>query len=164
MPVSLQYKPYTAEYARDPSIAGDTREKDILNRTYKGKTVATLNSADLDMVLATREKMGDKPVIVVLNMSNPTVVSEFEKTVDGLLINFGIQDQAILDIISGAVEPSGLLPLQIPESMKTVELQFEDVPLDMDCHVDTEGNPYDFAFGMNWSGKIMDDRVTKYKK
>jgi beta-glucosidase len=29
--------------------------------------------------------------------------------------------------------------------------------------VDTEGNVYDFAFGLNWSGVINDDRVKKYK-
>ena len=31
------------------------------------------------------------------------------------------------------------------------------------CHVDTEGNAYDFAFGLNWSGVIEDERVTKYQ-
>ncbi len=48
--------------------------------------------------------------------------------------------------------------------MKTVELQQEDVPLDMDCHVDSEGNKYDFAFGLNWKGAINDARTAKYKK
>ena len=47
----------------------------------------------------------DKPVIVIIRISNPTIVSEFENEIDGLIINFGIQDQALMDIISGAVEP-----------------------------------------------------------
>ena len=47
--------------------------------------------------------------------------------------------------------------------MKTVEEQFEDVPRDMQCHVDADGNAYDFAFGLNWSGPIDDARVRKYK-
>ena len=34
----------------------------------------------------------------------------------------------------------------------------------MRCHVDTQGHAYDFAFGMNWSGVIDDDRVRKYGK
>jgi beta-glucosidase len=75
-----------------------------------------------------------------------------------------VQDQAILDIISGASEPSGLLPMQMPSDMKTVETQKEDVPFDMICHVDSEGNTYDFGFGMNWNGIIKDARVEKYKK
>ena len=36
--------------------------------------------------------------------------------------------------------------------MKTVETQKEDVPFDMICHTDSEGNTYDFGFGLNWSG------------
>lgn len=48
--------------------------------------------------------------------------------------------------------------------MKTVELQKEDVPYDMTCHTDSEGNVYDFAFGLNWSGIIKDNRTEKYKR
>jgi beta-glucosidase len=48
--------------------------------------------------------------------------------------------------------------------MKTVEEQFEDVPHDMICHEDSEGNAYDFGFGMNWAGVIHDTRVETYSK
>jgi beta-glucosidase len=46
--------------------------------------------------------------------------------------------------------------------METVEAQAEDVPRDMDCYVDAKGNTYDFAFGLNWSGVIQDERTRKY--
>ena len=164
MPISLQYGPYTAVDARDPSLAGDAREKDVLNRTYKGKSVTATNHSDLKLVLETKAAMKGKPVIVVLRMSNPTVVNEFEKEIDALVINFGVQDQAILDILSGAAEPSGLLPLQMPADMSTVEKQFEDVPFDMTPHTDSEGNAYDFGFGLNWKGAIQDERNQKYRK
>jgi beta-glucosidase len=95
-------------------------------------------------------------------MSNPAIFSEFEKSADAILVNFAVQDQAILDIISGAAEPSGLLPMQMPASMATVEKQSEDVPHDMECFVDSEGNKYDFGFGMNWGGVIRDQRTEKY--
>lgn len=164
LPISLQYSTYTANDARDPSIAGDSRPEDVLNRTYKGKTVTANNSTDLDLVKETVKKMKGKPVIVVLRMANPTVVAEFEKEIDGLLINFEVSNQAVLDIISGKVTPSGLLPLQMPANMTTVEQQMEDVPFDMTPHQDTEGNLYDFGFGLNWEGVIQDERTTKYGK
>jgi hypothetical protein len=41
---------------------------------------------------------------------------------------------------------TGQLPMQMPSGMKTVEEQYEDVPRDMECHTETEGNTYDFAF------------------
>ena len=108
--------------------------------------------------------MAGKPVIVSLALANPSVVSEFEKEVDGILVSFGVQDQALLDIISGAATPSGLLPVQMPANMKTVEEQKEDLPQDMECHVDSDGNKYDFGFGLNWKGVINDSRTAKYKK
>ena len=51
----------------------------------------------------------------------------------------------------------------MPADMKTVEEQFEDVPRDMNCYVDTNGSKYDFGFGLNWQGTINDERVIKYK-
>jgi beta-glucosidase len=47
--------------------------------------------------------------------------------------------------------------------MSTVEKQFEDVPFDMKCHTDSEGNTYDFGFGLNWNGIIKDSRTEKYR-
>jgi beta-glucosidase len=164
VPISLQYLPYKAVYTRDPSLAGGDPFEKFTNRTYKGKSVATSNASDLSMVLDTRKAMKSKPVIVSIAMSKPMVFSEFEKNADAIIVNFDVQDQAILDIISGASEPSGLLPMQMPSDMKTVETQKEDVPFDMICHVDSEGNTYDFGFGMNWNGIIKDARVEKYKK
>ena len=164
LPISLQYDAYRASEARDPSLAGDARPQDVLNRTYKNKLAKISNRSDLELVLKTVREMGDKPVIVVLQISNPTVVAEFEKEVDGLLIDFGVQRQAVLDMLSGMETPSGLLPLQMPANMVTVEKQFEDVPHDMDPHVDGAGHRYDFGFGMNWDGVIEDERTAKYQK
>jgi beta-glucosidase len=107
--------------------------------------------------------MNGKPVIVIISASKPMVFNEFETSVDAILISFGVQHQAILDIVSGKAEPGGLLPVQMPANMQTVESQFEDVPHDMQPHKDSEGNVYDFAFGLNWKGRISDARTTKYQ-
>ena len=99
----------------------------------------------------------------IVNISRPMVMSEIEAYSDAILLSFGVQNQAIFDIISGKNEPSGLLPMQMPANMMTVEQQNEDVPRDMVCYKDADGNTYDFAFGMNWSGVINDARVAAYK-
>jgi beta-glucosidase len=182
LPISLQYRPYTAnsKFVRLESIGGDmievtetspegygdikTRVKE--NRSYFGKTAIIRNESDLDLVLNTASA-ADK-VIVALGVSSPMVFREFESKVDAILVGFGgdrssyLPDKAFLEIIAGQVEPSGLLPLQMPANMETVEAQFEDVPRDMECHVDSDGNTYDFAFGMDWSGVIKDNRTVKY--
>lgn len=163
VPISLQYGPYKASEARAVSLAGGSPLEDFTNRTYKGKTVNTVNSTDMNLVNDTKRKMGDKPVIVVVKVAKPMVFSEIEKSASALLLHMGVQDQALMEIISGKSEPSGLLPFQMPANMLTVETQFEDVPRDMTAYTDSEGNTYDFAFGLNWSGVIDDDRVKKYK-
>lgn len=163
VPISLQYDSYTANEARETSLAGGSPFEDFKNRSFNGKTVKTRNVTDMTLVNETKSKMGDKPVVVVAHVSKPMVFSEIEKSSSAILIHMGVQDQAIMEIISGAFEPSALLPFQMPSDMATVEKQFEDVPRDMTPYSDADGNTYDFAFGLNWSGPINDERVAKYK-
>ena len=118
MPISLQYNDYTATYARNPSLAGGDPFENFTNRSYKGKSVKTANKQDMLSVLETKAKMKGKPVIVSLEMDKPTIMSEFEGSADAILVNFGVQNQAVLDIISGKAEPSALLPLQMPADMR----------------------------------------------
>lgn len=150
-PISLQYRPYTAKGTHN-----------VTGRSYEGRSITAANEPELEQILETVKQMGDKPVIVVMNLENPAVVNEFEEQVSGLLVHFGISNQALFDIISGNTEPTGLLPFQMPENMLTVEHQLEDVGLDMESHVDEAGNTYNFGFGLDWSGAIKDDRVEKY--
>jgi beta-glucosidase len=154
LPISLQYGSYTAVHAREVSIAGGDPMEPFTNRSYKNKTVTAHNTHDLQLIEETVAQMKGKPVIAYVNVSNPMVFAEFEKKVDGIILGFGVQDQAILDILSGKYEPVGRLPMQMPASMETVEKQKEDLPFDMDCHKDTEGNTYSFGFGLNWKGVI----------
>lgn len=162
-PISLQYGDYVARTAREVSLAGGSPFEKGTNRSYRGKGVRTFNAGDLKLVEETRKAMGNKKVIVVLKSNNPTIPAEFEPWADAILVTFDIQKQAILEVICGNFEPSGLLPFQMPADMETVEEQAEDTPRDMRCYKDADGNSYDFAFGLNWAGVINDDRVKKYK-
>ena len=164
VPITLQYGRYTAEHARPTSLAGGDPHEDFTNRSYRGKTVTAANTADLTLIRDTRKAMGGKPVIVSVALSKPMAFREFEGDADAILVTFGVQDQALLDILSGAAEPSGLLPMQMPANMRTVEEQYEDVSHDMECHVDSEGHAYDFGFGLSWGGVIDDARTTRYRK
>lgn len=167
VPLTLQFSEYTAVKARDTSIAGDYRNIEgtskILDRSYKNKKTVASNIDELFMLLDTKEAMGDKPVITVINVGNPMVFSEVEPVSDAILLRFASSDNAVLDVVRGEAEPYGLLPFQLPKSMAVVETQFEDGPRDMDVYVDQVGNAYDFGFGLNWSGVINDERVAKYK-
>jgi beta-glucosidase len=166
VPISLQYGLYTATASREKSIAaGDpVIDPTITNRSYKGKAFTSSNITDLKSIQDTKAAMKNKPVIVIVDGNKPMVFQEFEPQVDAIVYGFGVMNQAVLDLLTGAAEPSGLLPIQMPLNMESVEQQFEDVPLDMKVHVDSEGNAYDFAYGLNWKGVIDDKRTAHYKK
>ena len=164
IPISLQLKDYTAVDARAQSIAaGDpVIDRTMTNRSYLNKTSKSNSYPDLNTILETKKAMNGKPVLVSVNISNPMVFAEFEKEVDAIVGEFGVQVEALLDIVSGKTEPSGLLPLQMPLNMSTVEKQMEDVPHDMIPYTDSSGNVYDFGFGLNWKGIIKDARTANY--
>ncbi len=177
-PASLQYAEYTADTAREVSIGGKVTEKveydnygSVIsketikeNRSYKGNTAP--QSADYGMLEALQyaeSVAGDIPVIVSMSMSRGMVWTEVEPLADVILVCYNSQrEEVVSEIILGQTEPNGLLVFQQPVNMEAVEAQNEDVPRDMECYVDANGNTYDFAFGMNWSGVINDERVAKY--
>lgn len=179
VPLSVQYRPYTADadVVRKASLAGDPADGScwadhetakgvaIENRSYFGKTSQITNEGQLDQILeaAALAKEAGKPCVVILDITQPMCVHEFESEVDAILVSMSGSTEAACRIVAGQDEPSGLLPMQMPKDMVAVETQLEDASRDMDCYVDAEGNTYDFAYGLNWSGVIDDERVKTYK-
>ena len=177
IPISLQYSEYTADgdNVREESLShgvienvvsspyGDVIEKVKDDRAYYGESTVATNLSDMQMVLDTKANLPENcKLVVCVTASNAMVFSEIEPSADAILVSFGVDAQNFLPLIAGKVEPTALLPIQMPANMDTVEMQYEDVSRDMECYVDADGNTYDFAFGMNWSGVINDARVAKY--
>ena len=178
IPLSLQYRPYTADgpNVRQTSLAGDPAdgtkwaehetaqgvEKE--NRSYYGRTSIMTNEGQLDQILeaAALAKEIGKPCVVILDIKQPMCVYEFEPEVDAILVSMSGSTEAACRIVAGLDEPSALLPMQMPKDMDAVEKQLEDVSRDMDVYVDADGNEYDFGFGLNYAGKIDDERTKKY--
>lgn len=170
-PITLQYRPYTADAdcVEEDSITGDVKiektespygiveNKTVENRGYYDAENTVANEADLDLILTTAE-LGI-PTVVCVNASGAFCVDEFEDKVDAILVGFGVDKSNYLPLVAGQVEPSALLPLQMPASMEAVEAQQSGAPRDMECYVDGNGNTYDFAFGLNWTGVINDTRT-----
>ena len=174
---NLQYDPYVSTTSRETSIGYDWYHADGTlvqhdetpdeskgdyksNRSVNGMT-GTDSSSKIEALRETIELMGDKPIIVILNMNNPTIVSEFEDQVDAILVGTTVTDQAYLETIFGDHEPTGLLAVTMPRDMDSVDASCEDIP-DTTPYVDSEGNVYAFGFGLNWSGQISDERTERY--
>lgn len=164
VPITLQYRPYEAKGARPHSLAGGDPLEDFTDRGYCGKQNTAANEEDLDIVIDTKKRMGDRPVIVSVCLKNPMVMSEIEPYADAILIDYGVCPQAVLDVVTGKFVPCGLLPVQMPADMETVEQQAEDVAFDMECFTDSQGHTYNFGYGMDFNGVISDERTKKYRR
>ncbi|MDO4272373.1 MAG: glycoside hydrolase family 3 N-terminal domain-containing protein [Eubacteriales bacterium] len=176
-PISLQYGEYTAdsESVRKESISqgvveevvetpyGPQTNKNKEDRSYYGESTSASNYSDLELIQEVAAAVPETcKLAVCVTASNAMIFSEFENDADAILVSFGAGAENFLPILGGQTEPSGLLPIQMPAGMETVEAQMEDVPRDVECYVDSNGNTYDFTFGLNWSGKIEDERVAAY--
>lgn len=190
LPPSLQYNSYAAnsDSVREVSMAGDITEQEVEgfygtmiqkvqeNRSYKGNTSGRAKSyGDLEALQYVNTVIPDNCKVIVTMKSKGTMVwGEVEPLADAILVYYAendfftnecwFGDDTLIKVISGNIEPQGLLPLQQPLNMEAYEAQNEDVPRDLECYIDGDGNKYDFAFGMNWSGKIKDSRVKKYSE
>ena len=174
VPITLQYRPYTADSdaVEEDSLTADVvievtespygpvENKVRQNRGYYDAENHVSNEADLDLILDTA-RLG-KPVVVCVNASGAFCVDEFESEVAAILVGFGVDNSNYLALAAGQVEPYGLLPLQMPANMEAVEAQASGTARDMDCYVDANGNTYDFAFGLNWAGRIADERTERF--
>lgn len=74
-----------------------------------------------------------KPTILAVNYSNPFVIDEVynQKTEDrfvGVIGTFGIEEDTLLDIVSGKIDPTGKMPFTTPIDQQAVENNKEDVP------------------------------------
>lgn len=149
LPLTLQYRPYTADNAREVSIAGgDFREKSN-NRSYRGKTNICWNEKDLDNLEEANRRMKGKPVIVVMHMHQPTVPEEWEKLADSILVHFGCSIPVLLDIIFGDRKGTGILPYNLPKNMAAVENHPEDSIDGPEAYICEDGSVWESGFGQN---------------
>jgi beta-glucosidase len=83
-----------------------------------------------EQVQRLRAVMQAKPTVVVMFFDRPYVVPDVARDAAALVAHFGVSDEALLDVLSGAFAPVGKLPFELPSSMDAVRAQKEDVPYD----------------------------------
>jgi len=122
-----------------------------LNSPYeprKGLVAGFFHAGDLDFKGKEKERilriLETIPTVVSVYMDRPPVIPEINDASAALLVNFGANDQALLDVIFGRFSPSGKLPVELPSSMEAVRGQRSDVPSD------SKDPLYPFGFGLTY--------------
>ena len=70
------------------------------------------------------------PLILSVYLDRPAILTAVRDRANALLANFGVSDEALLDVVTGRVPPEGRLPFELPSSMAEVEAQRSARPHD----------------------------------
>lgn len=121
--------------------------KAFFRETHEGPLVYAGAENAADLALIRKAVASGKPVITLMSMERPAVLTEFLDTVDGMIATFGSGDDAVADVLTGAFRPSGKLPFDLPADEMSVETQKSDAPHDF-AHV-----LYHQGFGLTYPGQ-----------
>ncbi|MFY1635057.1 glycoside hydrolase family 3 protein [Solwaraspora sp. WMMB335] len=70
------------------------------------------------------------PTVVDVYLDRPAVLTELADRVAALLVSFGVDDAALVDVLAGQATPDGRLPFDLPRSQRSVLAGQPDVPFD----------------------------------
>jgi beta-glucosidase len=74
---------------------------------------------------------GIVPTIATVYLDRPAILTPVRDHARALLANFGVSDDALIDVLSGKAAPLGNLPFDLPSSMASVEAQRSDAAHDL---------------------------------
>jgi beta-glucosidase len=81
-------------------------------------------------LIAIKELAARIPTIVTVYLERPAVLTGIRESATALLGNFGVGDEALLNVITGSAKPAGKLPFEMPSSVAATAAQKSDVPHD----------------------------------
>jgi beta-glucosidase len=84
------------------------------------------------------------PTIVTVYLDRPAILTNIRDKAAALVGNFGVSDEALLDVLTGRARPRGRLPFELPSSMAAVEAQDPALPHD------SENPLYPIFFGLHY--------------
>jgi beta-glucosidase len=70
------------------------------------------------------------PTVATVYLSRPAILTPIRNGARAVIANFGVSDQALLDVVTGRARPEGKLPFELPSSMDAVQAQRSDLPHD----------------------------------
>ena len=84
------------------------------------------------------------PLVLDVFCDRAAILTPFVDTADAIVVNWGANSRALLDVLFGHVEPRGRLPFDLPSSSQAVAQSNSDVPFD------TQDPLFRFGHGLTW--------------
>ena len=131
------------------------------------RNTISLPKNQIEYLRKLRKSAGDKPIVLVIKSGSAIELTEISKYVDAIIYAWYLGEQggnAIADIIFGDVNPSGKLPITIPESLSHLP-DYIDYNMDNRTYKFTNHKPmYPFGFGLSYSSFDYSDLSLKKNK
>ena len=131
------------------------------------RNTMSLPKNQIEYLRKLRKSAGDKPIVLVIKSGSAIELTEISKYVDAIIYAWYLGEQggnAIADIIFGDVNPSGKLPITIPESLSHLP-DYSDYNMDNRTYKFTNHKPmYPFGFGLSYSSFDYSDLSLKKNK
>ncbi len=108
---------------------------------HEGSLAFRDGDADYD---AFRRVSALAPTVAAVYLDRPAVLTPVRDAARALVANFGVSDDALVDVLAGRAAPAGRLPFELPSSMAAVAAQRPDVPRDSPRPL------YPFGFGRRY--------------
>ena len=96
------------------------------DRQHEGRLNFQAGDAAYDALL----QCGKTPAVMTVYMDRPAILTQVKPRVAALYADFGVSDDALLDVLTGKAKAEGHLPFELPSSMEAVAQQKSDVPHD----------------------------------
>lgn len=90
------------------------------SRQHEGRLDFRLGDEDFERLTALRSKTR---VVTSVFLDRPAILTNIVDLTDVLLGNFGVSDDALLDVVTGRAVAKGRLPFELPSSMAAVAQQ-----------------------------------------
>ena len=128
--------------------------------TEKPGDLNNLKLHDLQVKLANELSKTDKPIILILNQGRPRLITDIQGLMKGIINIYlpgNLGGNALADIVSGVVNPSGKLPYTYPAFPNSL-IPYYYKPSEVQNnsqgaynYVGKVNNLYDFGYGLSYS-------------
>ena len=128
--------------------------------TEKPGDLNDLKLHDLQVKLANELSKTDKPIILILNQGRPRLITDIQGLMKGIINIYlpgNLGGNALVDIVSGVVNPSGKLPYTYPAFPNSL-IPYYYKPSEVQNnsqgaynYVGKVNNLYDFGYGLSYS-------------
>ena len=122
-------------------------ELNFLSFSDMAKAKSWKITPSLEEIKAIMSKVGEEKTILAIDFRQPYVIDEASGLLNAgaIMATFGVQDKALLDVISGKHNPAGKLPFALAKNAEALIKQAPDAP-----GYPEEDTLFPFGFGLSY--------------